>query len=166
MLKHKSKTIFKISFGVLQQGTAQIDQGSLIRQNLIANIGLVILLWFAGSTVIGMPVVLGILLYKGFSLGYSIAAVIACLGVQKGAVFVLSSILLQNIIFIPCLIFLGVSGMKLYKAILKDHRKENIKFEIYKHSMMSLILAGLFCIGTLIEVYGSTNLFRLTIHLY
>ena len=62
---------------------------------------LVILLWFAGSTVIGMPVVLGILLYKGFSLGYSIAAVIACLGVQKGAIFAFSSILLQNIIFIP-----------------------------------------------------------------
>ena len=115
---------------------------------------LVILLWFAGSTVIGMPVVLGILLYKGFSLGYSIAAVIACLGVQKGAIFAFSSILLQNIIFIPCLIFLGVSGMKLYKAILKDHRKETIKFEIYKHSMMSLILAGVFCIGTFVEVYG------------
>ena len=127
---------------------------------------LVILLWFAGSTVIGMPVVLGILLYKGFSLGYSIAAVIACLGVQKGAIFAFSSILLQNIIFIPCLIFLGVSGMKLYKAILKDHRKETIKFEIYKHSMMSLILAGVFCIGTFVEVYGSTNLFRLNVNLY
>jgi len=166
MRKYKSKTISRILSGVLQQGTAKIDQGSLIRQNLMNNVGLVVLLWFAGSTVIGMPVVLGILLYKGFSLGYSIAAVIACLGVRKGAMFALSSILLQNIIFIPCLIFLGVSGMKLYKAILKDHRKENIKFEIYKHSMMSLILAGVFCIGTFIEVYGSTNLFRLTINWY
>ena len=113
-----------------------------------------------------MPVVLGVILYKGFSLGYSVAAVIASLGIQKGSIFALSSIFLQNIIFIPCLLFLGVSGMKLYQAILKDHRKENIKFEIYKHSMMSLILAGIFSVGTLVEVYLSTSIFLLTIPLY
>jgi len=151
---------------VLQEKTAQIDRGVLLKQNLITNLGLVLLLWFTGSTVIGMPVVLGIILYKGFSLGYSISAVVAALGIQKGSIFALSSILLQNIIFIPCLIFLGVSGMKLYQAILKDHRRENIKFEIYKHSMMSLILAGFFAIGTLIEVYLSTSIFTLTIGIY
>ena len=151
---------------VLKQGNARIDRMSLAKQNLMENLGLVLLLWFAGSTVIGMPVVLGVILYKGFSLGYSVAAVIASLGIQKGSIFALSSIFLQNIIFIPCLLFLGVSGMKLYQAILKDHRKENIKFEIYKHSMMSLILAGISSIGTLIEVYLSTSIFLLTIPLY
>lgn len=151
---------------VLKQGNARIDRMSLVKQNLMENLGLVLLLWFAGSTVIGMPVVLGVILYKGFSLGYSVAAVIASLGIQKGSIFALSSIFLQNIIFIPCLLFLGVSGMKLYQAILKDHRKENIKFEIYKHSMMSLILVGIFSVGTLVEVYLSTSIFLLTIPLY
>ena len=151
---------------VLKQGNARIDRMSLVKQNLMENLGLVLLLWFAGSTVIGMPVVLGVILYKGFSLGYSVAAVIASLGIQKGSIFALSSIFLQNIIFIPCLLFLGVSGMKLYQAILKDHRKENIKFEIYKHSMMSLILEGIFSVGTLVEVYLSTSIFLLTIPLY
>lgn len=151
---------------ILKEGNVVIDKVNLLKQSLVENIGLVLILWFAGSTVIGMPVVLGMILYKGFSLGYSIAAVIATLGIQKGSAFALSSILLQNIFMIPCLVFLGVSGMKLTKAILKDHRKENIKFEIYKHSMMCLILTGIFAFSSLVEVYVSTNLFQLTLGIY
>lgn len=73
-------------------------------------------------------------------LGYTISAVVLTLGSGKGLLFVLSYLFLQNIIFIPSLFALTISGTKLYKAIMQDRRKENIKIEIYKHSMFSIII--------------------------
>ena len=40
---------------------------------------LAIILWFFGTTVIGLPIVFGIILYRGFCLGYTIAVVTSIL---------------------------------------------------------------------------------------
>ena len=43
------------------------------------NIGLAIIIWLAGTTIIGMPVVLGIILFRGFCLGYTVSSIsLAC----------------------------------------------------------------------------------------
>ena len=52
--------------------------------------------------------------------------------------FIGITLLLQNIIFIPAIMILGVSSIKLYKSIVKDRRKENIKLSIVKHSGISI----------------------------
>lgn len=85
---------------------------------------------------------------------------------QKGTVFFLTTILLQNIIIIPVLISLAVSGMKLYKSIMKDKRKENIKLEIIRHTMVSIMLFILLAIASLVEVYISTNLLTMCINFF
>lgn len=101
------------------------------------NIGLAIVLWFFGTTVIGIPIVFGIILYKGFCLGYTIAAITSIMGIGKGIIFILTSLLLQNIIIIPSIIAIAVSGFKLYKSIVKDRNKENIKIEVLRHTIFS-----------------------------
>jgi uncharacterized membrane protein SpoIIM required for sporulation len=73
----------------------------------------------------------------------------------------MSSILLQNIIFIPCILALAVSGMKLYKAIIKDRKRETIKFEITRHTLISIILLMMLEISVFVEVYISSNLLSL-----
>lgn len=75
--------------------------------------------------------------------------------------FVATSILLQNIIFIPCILALAVSGMKLYKAIMKDKRRETIKLEITRHTIFSCILLLGLEIAALVEVYLSSNLLEI-----
>ncbi len=62
---------------------AQIDKGVLLKDCLISNFLLVLALWFVGSTVIGIPIVYGIVIYRGFCLGYTISSVIATLGMGK-----------------------------------------------------------------------------------
>ena len=72
--------------------------------------------------------------------------------------FCATSVLLQNILFIPCILALAVSGMKLYKSIVKDKRKENIKLEITRHTVFCSLILILLEISAFIEVYISTNL--------
>ncbi|MDO5555094.1 MAG: stage II sporulation protein M [Clostridia bacterium] len=75
----------------------------------------------------------------------------------KGLLFLFSTILLQNILFIPCVIALAVSGMKLHNSIMKDKRRENIKLEILRHTLFSLFILFLLICSSLIEVYVSKN---------
>ena len=143
-----------------------IDQGQLMQNSLWDNFILIVSMWFIGSTVIGIPIVLGIVLFRGFCLGYTISAIIGVLGVQKGIIFTLSTIFLQNLIFIPVILCMAVSCMKLYKSIMKDKRKENIKLEIVRHTIISVILLVLLILATLIEVYISTNLLTISINMF
>lgn len=61
----------------------QIDKGNLLKNSLISNFILAISLWFIGSTVIGIPIVYGIIVYRGFCLGYTISTIMATLGLGK-----------------------------------------------------------------------------------
>ena len=145
--------------------TKTLENGDFIgelKNDIKQNIGLVILLWFAGTTIIGIPIVLGIILFRGFCLGYTISTCVYVLGRVKGLLFILITMLMQNIIYIPVLIILGVSSIKLYKSIIKDKRKENIKISILKHTLTSIILAIALIIASLIKIEIS---YRLIINL-
>lgn len=144
----------------LKEGT-KIDTMALMKKTVWNNLGLAILMWFVGSTVIGIPIVLGIVAYRGFCLGYSISSAIAVWGTGKGTMFFITTMLLQNLIFIPCILALAVSGMKLYQSIMKDKRKENIKTEIVRHTLFSLLILGLLFVAALVETYISSNLLML-----
>ena len=61
----------------------QIDKSELLKDALISNFLLAITLWFVGSTVIGIPIVYGMIAYKGFSLGYTLSSSMATLGMRK-----------------------------------------------------------------------------------
>ena len=87
----------------------KLESAEILKTIIIENIILAITLWFFGTTVIGIPIVFGIILYRGFCLGYSIASIILTVGIGKGIIFTLISLLLQNIIFIPAIIAIGVS---------------------------------------------------------
>lgn len=142
----------------------EIDRGILLKNSIVRNIAFAILIWFMGSTVIGIPVVYLLVGVKGFCLGYSISSVLATLGLGKGILFSITTLLFQNIIAIPCILALAVSGMKLHQSIMKDKRKENIKLEIYRHTLFSLLVGILLIGSSLIEVYISSNLFTLCIN--
>ena len=127
-----------------------------IKNNVLLALGL----WFAGTTLIGIPIVFGIILFRGFCLGYTISASTYTLGFTKGLLFMLMSTLLQNILFIPALLALGVSGIKLYKSIMKDKRKENIKLEILRHTIFSLLMLAVMVVAAIVKVNVSGGMFE------
>ena len=135
-----------------------INNMDLLKQTLINNIIIASVIWFFGTTVIGLPIVFGLILYRGFILGYTISACISIMGLQGGLIFTFSALFLQNIIFIPAIIAIAVSGFKLYKSIVKDMRKDNIKLEILRHTVFSLLMLIALSISAIIEAFVSTNI--------
>lgn len=131
--------------------TEKINFSELLLSSVKRNFGLTVILWFAGTTVIGIPVVFIILFMRGLSLGYTISAFTSILGTSKGIMFLILSLFFQNVMFIPAILTIGVSSIKLYKSILKDRRKENIKVEIIRHSILSLIMFGVLILASFIE---------------
>ena len=70
----------------------QIDKSKLIQLSIIENIKTVAIIWIAGSTLIGIPLIYIITSYKGFCIGYTISAIISSLGIGKRDNFFISSI--------------------------------------------------------------------------
>lgn len=137
-----------------------LDNLQLLRESIFNNIILACIIWFFGTTVIGIPVVFGIVLYRGFCLGYTISSFISVLGISKGLGFIFSSLFLQNILVIPAIIAIAVSGFKLYKSITKDRRKDNIKIEIVRHIIFSLLMLIVLCFSSVIEIFISNNILK------
>lgn len=147
----------------LKSNEYKIDIQGLLQSSIISNVKLALLIWFVGSTVIGMPLIYGIIAFRGYCLGYTIAAIMATLGSRSGTTFALASLLLQNLLIIPGIFALSISGIRLYKAIMQDRRKENIKLEIYKHSIFSLGILIILVLAAVVETYASGNLIMLTV---
>ena len=61
----------------------EVDKVKLIKISIIDNIKTVAVIWLAGSTIIGIPLIYVITCYKGFCIGYTISAIISSLGLGK-----------------------------------------------------------------------------------
>lgn len=136
----------------------QISKIELLKESVKNNLYIVLILWFLGSTVIGMPLIYLVVMYKGYSIGYTISSIIAVLGIGKGIIFLLITMLLPYIIYIPCILSLAVSGINLYKLVVEDRRRENIKIQIVKHTIFCLIIFVFMIIASILQVYISTSL--------
>lgn len=140
-----------------------MDNTELLKENITQKLLLAVGIWFLGTTVIGIPIVFGIVLYRGFCFGYTISICVSILGISKGIIFVLTALLLQNILFIPALLALSVSGFKLYKSIIKDKEKDNIKIEILRHTIFSFIMLIVLIFSSIIETFISNNILKIII---
>jgi len=89
--------------------SGNINTGELLIETFFDNLYLILAMWFVGSTVIGIPILYAFIAYKGFCLSYTISSSVLTLGTWQGAGFSLASMLLQNLIYIPCLLALAVS---------------------------------------------------------
>lgn len=141
-----------------------INKFEILKESIGNNIILVILLWLMGSTVIGLLLVYLIVCFKGFCFGYTLSSIIYVLGTGKGILFFIITMFLKNIIAIPCTIALAVSGMKLYKSIMQDRRKQNIKLEIVRHTIFSIFILLLLIASSFIEVYFSQSILKYSIN--
>lgn len=135
-----------------------IDFFKLLKESIINNIILAIILWFGAPTIIGIPVVYSAIILKGFSIGYTISAILATLGIWNGLLISTSFLILHNIILVPSMFAVSVSGLKLYKSIMKNKQRENVKFEVLRHTIFCFIMLLFMIIASVLESYLSTNI--------
>lgn len=113
-------------------------------------------IWFLGLTVIGIPIILIIDIIKGFTLGFSISSLINALGVKGIWVSVLG-LIPQNIIYIPCIVFISVLAMQFSLSMVKNRLNKqwttNVIGKIASYSLIILICTLICFIGFFIEGY-------------
>ncbi len=151
--------------GYLNGFNTQIKEGSKIEYSKMIfelikkDLKLVFLITFLSVSIIGVPAIYLIIGHKGFCIGYTISAISAIFGIGKGMIFSFSLMFLSKIVEIPAIFFLALSGIRMYKTIIKDRSKENIKYAITKYAINMLISIVMLIIAAFIETYLSTNLY-------
>ncbi|MDU4892477.1 MAG: stage II sporulation protein M [Clostridium sp.] len=120
------------------------------------NLPIIIGLWILGLTFIGAPIVLLVNLYKGFSLGFTFSFFIYALK-QKGIILALLGVLPQNLIYVPCIIFLSVIALKGSVAGVKEKFSKKYVNSSYtdvrNYTMIYVVTSMIMAAGFLIETF-------------
>jgi stage II sporulation protein M len=133
-----------------------IDSYQLLFQSLLNNLKLFIPIWILGLTIIGTPIILVLLGFRGFVLGFTLGFVIDKLAL-KGVLFIVLSILPHNIFYIPGLIGIGVMAISfslfIFKSRIKKQKIHNRKAQIWTYTIAMMLISTLLILGSIVEAY-------------
>lgn len=138
------------------------DTYSAIKNSSLINIITPIIIWFLGLSIIGIFLIVFILIYKGFILGFSISSIIYIYGfkgILGGILYIFPNLVISLIIYI-LLGFYGISfSIKLFRNLFL---KEKIEVNRYMNKYLKILcisLIGLILLS-LYEVYLLPNILK------
>jgi len=140
-----------------------INYKAILLETIKSNIPMLLIVWFLGLTMIGIPVILIIDIIKGFTIGFSISFIINGMGI-KGMWFSILGVLPQNIIYIPCIIFASVLAMEFSLMILRDRANKqwasNIWVSITSYSFSFMLVIIFMFVGFFMETYVTPSMVK------
>ncbi|MDD6879203.1 MAG: stage II sporulation protein M [bacterium] len=140
-----------------------INYSKSILNTTLSNIIYILLLWLLGISVIGFPIIIGILFIKSFILGFSISSIILTYGF-KGVLYAFLYVFPHHIIFIIIILLLSFYSLSFcYKLFNHLFLK---KFISFRNSMNKYIKILIIClVSSLVlsayEVFISTYFIKL-----
>ncbi|HHV17064.1 MAG TPA: stage II sporulation protein M [Gelria sp.] len=153
--------------GVKSQLSGMVDdylrgglEGSLSGREILGSAFLkqaqvTVLLWFLGLTVIGFPLILGLVWFRGFSLGFTVSFLLHDRA-GAGVLITVMSILPQNIIYIPVFLAWSVMAINFSIYVLKG-RNSGVPLgrAVMGYTVLMLIYLLIFLAGAFVEAYLS-----------
>lgn len=139
-----------------------VDYSSIFYLSLSNNLKTAVILIVLGLSVIGLPFILAVILFRGFVLGFTVGFLIGQFG-PKGIVLSVLSILPQNLIILPCIVSIGVTSLTFAMAVIKNRIKnyqENYSQMVTGYLLLNLFFSFLLIISGLIEGYISPVFIR------
>lgn len=132
-----------------------IEQTYVLKNSLLGYGKVVLFFWILGFTVIGMPLVAGMMGIKGFTYGFTSAFLIRQYGFQ-GILFGIISYLPQNLILLPVFIFISSQSMQFALAGLTNKQKKGVvlrKHQWIEYGITLLVGMGFISLVSMIETY-------------
>ncbi|MDA8235182.1 MAG: stage II sporulation protein M [Clostridia bacterium] len=145
-----------------QLQTFPVEVNSYAQEVVWSNLRFLGVIYFLGLTVIGIPVILLLLLTRGFLMGFAVGF-LARDKAWQGIIFALSSVLPQNLINIPVLFVAGVSAVHFSLALVRggfSNRGERMLPYFIRYTALMAILALLTVGSGLIQAYISPVLMK------
>jgi len=133
----------------------KLSEKEVFLQAIKSSMPFLIVIWFLGLTLVGIPFILVMDLLKGFTFGFSIGFILNDMSF-KGISFILLEILPQNIFYIPGIIIASVVAMNFSLRILKELNRGNLPrlwSKISNYTIMFVGIGVLIFIGSLIQGY-------------
>ncbi|QNU65336.1 stage II sporulation protein M [Ruminiclostridium herbifermentans] len=140
----------------------ELNRMSLFKMSMIDNFKTIAVFWALGFTVIGIPIYYIMIGMKGFTTGFSSGVIMGVLGV-KGIMVSAICFLPKEIIIIPCIIALGVNGIRLSRTIFrawikKANKDENIIAQkIGTYSFLTIFFSIFLFFAALFDAYISSG---------
>ena len=125
------------------------DKLNIFKESFIKNIIYFLLIWLLGISIIGFPIILIMIFYKSFLLGFSISSIFAKYKVG-GLYKILIYILPSKIILIILTIFLAIFSINLSNKLINSCiKKKTFNFNAYMGKyFLLLIICILACVIT------------------
>ncbi|NLX03036.1 MAG: stage II sporulation protein M [Syntrophomonadaceae bacterium] len=156
-----------LDWGVKSQLSGMVDDylrggmdGSLSGQEILVaaflkQLKATVLLWFLGLTVIGFPLILGFIWFRGFSLGFTVSFLLHDRA-GAGILITIISILPQNIIYIPLFLAWSVMAINFSIYVLKG-RNSGVPLgrAVMGYTVIMLAYLLIFLAGAFVEAYLS-----------
>lgn len=156
LINYLSDFFYNISIGEWQNSKVAFQQ------ILFDDVKYLLLIWFLGLSIIGMPIIFLIIFMKGLVVGFTISFLISELG-WKGFLFSLFTIVPQNLLIVPAFIIAGVAGTLFSLSLIKN--RASSKIATYQQSFISytlliLLLGGVIVIASAYEAFVSPYLMQ------
>ncbi|MCH5584252.1 stage II sporulation protein M [Shimazuella sp. AN120528] len=120
------------------------------------------LMWILGLSVIGIPIMLVYLFFKGLVTGFTIGFLINQLS-WKGFWFAIAAVVPINIIVIPVLLVLSVAGIQFSITLVKNrfiHNRGPIYPQFVRYSLLATALTICLVLVAATEAYISPSLMK------
>lgn len=115
----------------------------------IQGIEIIAIFWIVGMSIVGTPILIFYLGYKGYSLGYTISAILRLIGLADGNKYIFQNLFLRNVFLVFIMIFLANYSIKISRNFFE--KKANIKIGAIKYTLISTFMTVLWIIGYLLE---------------
>ena len=140
----------------------QLQSEAILKQSIKYNFYYAMILFFSGAAYIGIIVIPMLVAFRGFCIGFSIAFLTKNVG-SNGFLLSLGSVLPQNLIFVPVIIVMGVTGFNysLWALRYKYFKKSAVVPRIFAaYALSMLVLFILLVAGSIVEAYITSLIVR------
>lgn len=141
----------------------KINNVSLLKYSISNNLKTTLVIWIMGLIILGVPITLTIVLFRGFTIGFSIGFIINDFGF-KGVLLALLTFIPQNIFIIPGIIVISSLSVSYSINFIKNRKKVRNESVVKEASVFSFLLITaclFFLVGGIIEAYITPYLMKL-----
>ncbi|MBE6153308.1 MAG: stage II sporulation protein M [Firmicutes bacterium] len=152
-----------ISNFFLQIKNNNIDLIYTFRTSLTTNLVYVLLMFFLGISIIGIPIIVFLIFIKSFVLGFSIVSIIFKYKLG-GTLLSLGYIFPHQILNLIIISFIGLYALKVSITLIKlifSKKQVNFKLIIKKYFVVLILCVILSLISSTLETFLCTNIIKL-----
>ncbi len=141
----------------------KVDPRAVMQRADSVHLKTAVVLWVLGVTIIGLPLVVGVIFVKGFVIGFSVGFLVEQMGLS-GLVFSIFSIWPQNLVAVPAFLIIAASSISFSWMLLVNrlaHRKTHWVEEFSSYTVLCVGMTALLMVAGLLEGYVTPALMRL-----